>query len=255
MITMSKQQTVNSKQERLSSSRFTVYGLLFTLYQRKARGFALTPNKFGVTSRSEGGFTLIEALVALSIIALAVIGPLSLAATSLSAAQVARDQLTAYYLAQEGIEIVRNVRDTDRLNGATQWTDGWFNCFNSGSGDCAVRVDGSKSLNDPNRIQNKDGCVWNSGETEKAIKKCLTDRGNEDTLLFYDARQVGGVADSERGLFGYTSDYGEQTDFRRIVLLEQIDAATIKTTSVVAWPTSFGSTRKVVLTEYLKHLQ
>lgn len=56
-------------------------------------------------------FTLIEAMIAVTIVTLAVAGPLVAARTAISATMVARDQLVASYLAQEGIEYVRAVRD------------------------------------------------------------------------------------------------------------------------------------------------
>lgn len=57
------------------------------------------------------GFTLVETLVATAIIVLASVGPLALAGRSLSQANYIRDQITASFLAQEGLEIMRNVRD------------------------------------------------------------------------------------------------------------------------------------------------
>jgi len=57
------------------------------------------------------GFTLIEALVAVAILALSVGGPMYAASRALVAAQIARDKLTASYLAQEGVEYVRMLRD------------------------------------------------------------------------------------------------------------------------------------------------
>ena len=57
------------------------------------------------------GFTLIETLVAISLLTIAVIAPISLTAQSLESAYYARDQITAYYLAQEAIEAVRSIRD------------------------------------------------------------------------------------------------------------------------------------------------
>ncbi len=61
------------------------------------------------------GFTLLETLVAVTILVLAVAGPLTVAGRALVAAQNARDQLTASYLAQEGIEYVRAARDREFL--------------------------------------------------------------------------------------------------------------------------------------------
>ncbi len=61
------------------------------------------------------GFTLIEALVAVTIVTFAVAGPLFTANRAIVAAQNARLQLTASYLAQEGIEYVRAMRDDTYL--------------------------------------------------------------------------------------------------------------------------------------------
>lgn len=63
----------------------------------------------------EGGFTLIETLVAISLLTIAVVAPITLTAQSLSSAYYARDQITAFYLAQEAIEAVRAIRDAQIL--------------------------------------------------------------------------------------------------------------------------------------------
>lgn len=57
------------------------------------------------------GFTLIETLVAIAILTLSVAGPLYTANRAIVAAETSRDQLVASYLAQEGVEYVRRVRD------------------------------------------------------------------------------------------------------------------------------------------------
>lgn len=64
------------------------------------------------------GFTLVETLVAISLISIAIVTPMSLVTQSFSAAFYARDQVTAYYLAQEGIEAVRTIRDGNILANA-----------------------------------------------------------------------------------------------------------------------------------------
>lgn len=76
------------------------------------------------------GFTLIEALVAVTIVTFAVAGPLFSANRAIVSAQGARLQLTASHLAQEGIEHVRALRDREYLRayqagGATVSTDAW----------------------------------------------------------------------------------------------------------------------------------
>lgn len=62
-----------------------------------------------------GGFTLIETLVAVMLLSIAVVAPMSLASKSLGSAYYARDQITAFYLAQEAIEALRSIRDSQIL--------------------------------------------------------------------------------------------------------------------------------------------
>ncbi|MDZ4227109.1 MAG: prepilin-type N-terminal cleavage/methylation domain-containing protein [Patescibacteria group bacterium] len=61
------------------------------------------------------GFTLIETMVAVSLLTVAIVAPMTLAARSLASALYARDQITAFYLAQEAIESVRAIRDSQIL--------------------------------------------------------------------------------------------------------------------------------------------
>jgi type II secretory pathway pseudopilin PulG len=68
-------------------------------------------------------FTLLETLVAISVLLMSLMGPFAIAQQSLRSAYYARDQVTAFYLAQEGIEFVRAVRDQNYLQGA-DWLTG-----------------------------------------------------------------------------------------------------------------------------------
>jgi len=67
------------------------------------------------TNASRGGFTLVETLVAISILSLAITGPMVIAQKGIGSSVYARDQVTAFYLAQEAVEYIRNVRDTNRI--------------------------------------------------------------------------------------------------------------------------------------------
>jgi len=70
------------------------------------------------------GFTLLETLVALSVLTSAILGPLSLAAYSIRSAGSSQNQFTAFYLAQEAMEYVRNRRDSNALQNKSNWLDG-----------------------------------------------------------------------------------------------------------------------------------
>ena len=76
------------------------------------------------------GFTLVETLVAISIFTMSILGLMSVLASGISNTNYAQQKMTATYLAQEGIEYVRNKRDTSVLyhNGGSQ--AGWNNFKN-----------------------------------------------------------------------------------------------------------------------------
>jgi type II secretory pathway pseudopilin PulG len=78
----------------------------------------------------QAGFTLVETLAAITLIMVAIVAPMGLTVQSLSVAYYARDQITASNLAQEGIEIVRSMRDANVLS-TSEGTP--FNIFCGGS--------------------------------------------------------------------------------------------------------------------------
>lgn len=79
------------------------------------------------------GFTVIEVIVAIFLITAGIVGVLSLITQTISSVSISRDKLIAAYLAQEGIEIVRNIRDGNwleqRNNLTLPWDDGIAPCL------------------------------------------------------------------------------------------------------------------------------
>lgn len=61
------------------------------------------------------GFTLVETILGIAIIGLAIAAAASLTQTSLRVGRENMRQLVAYHLAEEGLEIARNTRDTNWL--------------------------------------------------------------------------------------------------------------------------------------------
>lgn len=74
------------------------------------------------------GFTLVETLVAVSILTLAIAGPLAVSSLAISESQHARNQITASYLAQDGIEAMINIRNSNFLRG-NDWLSNLDNCL------------------------------------------------------------------------------------------------------------------------------
>ncbi len=74
-------------------------------------------------SRCRPAFSIIEIMAVLLIVSLAMIGVANLAVQSIQAQTINRGSIIAYQLAQEGIEIVRQIRDTNWMQG-NNWKDG-----------------------------------------------------------------------------------------------------------------------------------
>jgi prepilin-type N-terminal cleavage/methylation domain-containing protein len=69
--------------------------------------------------RKSGGFTLVEVLVAIFIFSLAITALMAALSGGISDTTFAKQKMTATYLAQEGIEYMRNMRDDYVLYPAT----------------------------------------------------------------------------------------------------------------------------------------
>ena len=70
---------------------------------------------FHVPYSIKKGFTLLEVIIAISILTVAIGGIFALVHQTLKMASLANSKLVAAYLAQEGVEIVRNFRDNNWL--------------------------------------------------------------------------------------------------------------------------------------------
>lgn len=79
------------------------------------------------SSYNQPGFTLIETLVAILIFSVALISLMTIASRGIAATAVAQQETMAHYLAQEGLEVVRNIRDTNILI-AQAWDTGFTQC-------------------------------------------------------------------------------------------------------------------------------
>jgi hypothetical protein len=74
------------------------------------------------------GSVLIESIVAISLVTVGILGIISLLAKSSSFYNGASNQLTATYLAAEGVEIAKNILDAGYIDGKSWgWlSDGWY---------------------------------------------------------------------------------------------------------------------------------
>jgi prepilin-type N-terminal cleavage/methylation domain-containing protein len=104
------------------------------------------------------GFTLLETLVAVFILTLALTGPIYIASLAIRGSVESRDNISAYHLAEEAIEVIRNRRDNISLQSSGDETSWIYNI-----------VDAS-------------GCV--NSATESSIKTCYMTRDTSGIYTF-----------------------------------------------------------------------
>lgn len=104
-------------------------------------------------NKNNNGFTLLETIVAVGLIVVGLISALGLITTSLFYVSNIQDRLVAANLAAEGIEVVRNIRDSNWLQNPTDRTKWNLNLSN---GDYQIAYNSVPPLsfyNDSNLLQ------------------------------------------------------------------------------------------------------
>lgn len=77
-----------------------------------------------LTNMKSPGYTLLETVVAVAMLIGGVSVVYSTSANTLAHTYNNQHRLTASYLVQEGVEVVRNIRDQNWLDGAADWRNG-----------------------------------------------------------------------------------------------------------------------------------
>jgi prepilin-type N-terminal cleavage/methylation domain-containing protein len=63
------------------------------------------------SSQNQGGFSLVEMLVSVSILLLVIVGPMTVTSRTAKSSAFATEQVQAFFLAQEGLELAQLARD------------------------------------------------------------------------------------------------------------------------------------------------
>jgi prepilin-type N-terminal cleavage/methylation domain-containing protein len=178
------------------------------------------------------GFTLIETLVAVTVLMVAIVGPYTIASKGLQSSLIAKDQDIAFNLAQDAVEYIRFVRDTNRLSSGN-----WL----TGSG-------GGVNARDLTVCENAAGCRVDSiTDLQSSIVDCSTDPNGVCEPMQYD---------SSNGYFTYTS--GAASIFTRTIQITTPiggNANEAALTITVSWSDQAGITRSITVREDLFNWQ
>jgi len=170
------------------------------------------------------GFTLIELLVTISVVSVGIVGALIAIQQGIVAIDYAKNRLTAALLAQEGVEILKNIRDTNLLeysyvSASTPWNEG----LSVGE----YEAEYSDVMGpDPNLVQ----------------PSCSPSCGFDDSQLRF-------LKFSE--IQGYNYSIGEDTGFKRKINITQVGSDQYDVDVVVYWRKRGGGNYEIVLKQYL----
>ncbi len=151
----------------------------------------ISGSRFQIPGFRDSGFTFIEVIVAIFIMSIGVVGTLIAVQAAISSTSQSCSRLAAANLAQEGIEIVRSIRDTNWLEQRTATTTPWDE--NVGAGDWEADYTDT-NIEDPSL----DLCVFPCGYNNlQFLKK------------------------TDGGFYNYSS--GNDTQFKRKITIEKTD--------------------------------
>lgn len=187
----------------------------------------------------QSGFSLVEVLVAITILLLVIVGPLQIIARSINSTNFATEQVNAWFLAQEGIELAQKGRDDlvlgdfeDKLGGGggtgpmTEFLSDYATCFTADG--CGLTIG--------------DGTTLPAPVTCGVISNCR---------LYLTPS-----ADNDRASYQHTVSGNVITPYTRVITMERFPASgtvrEIKITSRVTWRTgSLIASQRVEAVSYL----
>lgn len=168
------------------------------------------------------GFTLIELLITITVITIGIAGAFLAVQQGISTVDYSRSRLTAAFLAQEAVEIIKNIRDTNLLQKTVAWNQGL----------------------DP-------------GINPKEYEVEYSDVQDEDVLLSEpacspscDFDNLNYLKKTDDGFYNYT--LGDDTRYKRKVQIEKIDSEHLTVTITVYWKTRKGHRELQLIQEMYK---
>ena len=132
--------------------------------------------------KNGAGFTFLELIIVFFVVIVGILGVFSFVQYPITASIVSVQRLAATYLAQEGIEIVRNIRDSNWVEGIS---------WNSGLGEGDWEVDyNTQNLSDGYngdflKIDSNNFYNYSTGDLTKFKRKITIDAANPNYLKVF----------------------------------------------------------------------
>jgi len=188
-------------------------------------------------AKNSGGFTLLEVIMAIFVLSLSAFGSFYLIQSTVISTSLNKQKLTAYYLAQESLEVVRNIRDNNWLKQRTDKDLAWDNGL---TGDCMTpRISPCDSYGDTNF----DGLVTEEDVASTLFQSCFN-QAAEGLCVRCDLDGSGHIDISD---FGMIADYvnncgtisfpicGTKAEFQKEITVTKLSEDLIEVSATISW--------------------
>jgi len=193
--------------------------------------------------QKQSGFSLVETLVAISILLIVIVGPMTISMQSAKSASFASEQVQAFFLAQEGLELAQKARDDLTLSGALF---GGIENFPWRRFISVTAPNGSYLF-----CHLTTGCGLNWDAPSSGILAPVVDCVDPAACKLH-------LKDSNRDLrsrFSHDASSAEPTPFTRRIYFNNLTPGTVHVRSVVTWRTgSIVAEQKVEVDTYLYNI-
>ena len=174
------------------------------------------------------GFTLVELLIAMSILSIGILATFGAVSNNLRVSNFTQDQVTAYYLADEGVEYIHNLRDENGIKNVQAIASGGSVAWLTG----IAQVFGDPCFG---------GVACAADSPLNTLTTCV---GGASSCPFLRI-------DPTSGLYGYTSTW-TLTPFQRVITVQVVSATEAVVTVTVTWTTN-GVSKSYSLSETLRN--
>lgn len=193
---------------------------------------------------SQSGFSLVETLVSITILLIVITGPLAISSSAAKSSSFSSEQVTAFFLAQEGVELAEKARDDFFVKNASSTVPGydatpWAN-FTRTSGAGLYK-----------------NCYINKFPLDSAVGCDFTIAGDKiGTLNLVNCNTLANCAlyldtttNNLRSRYGHNSSNTTITPFTRVITFELINPNEVKVISRVTWRTGALRVQQEALVE------
>jgi len=188
-----------------------------------------------ISSHQESGFSLVETLVAITILLLVIVGPMSISSSAARSTSYSSEQVVAFFLAQEGAELAQKARDDLQLES--------FAGANSTPWDDFV---GTASADLYNECFSSGGCGLElaDGDANGTLRNPLNCGSNSCRLFINNG--------NERTRYTYVDTGATTTPYTRTIYMNETAGREVEVISRVSWQT--GTQRRIQTVEVKTYL-